>query len=195
MQVGDKSHPVQLTFLSVSLTVWIIEKPFAMSTSTPCSAIVTLLKCAGSCHEMQSVNISSKSLNPFNKHLAIALLSALYVCEDEIIVRVSTTCKYQNNSFQAKGKVILVWVHLRVHYFVLHTSSNKFQKLSYDVVLSTHRVLHNCFNFLFFCSLFSTTVASTLFLWWRILKELYCLQWSKYFITLTISVCVGILHY
>ena len=79
-----------------------------MSTPTPCNAIVTLLKCACSCHEIQSVNISFKSLCPLEKHLAIALLSALYVCEDEIIVRVSTTCKYQNNSFQAKGKVILV---------------------------------------------------------------------------------------
>ena len=79
-----------------------------MSTPTPCNAIVILLKCASSCLEIQSVNISSKSLSPLDKHLAIALLSALYICEDEIIVRVSTTCKYQNNSFQAKGKVILV---------------------------------------------------------------------------------------
>ena len=165
MQDGDKLYPVQLTFWSVSHTVWIIEKPFTMSTPTPCNAIVTLLKCASSCHEIQSVNISSKSLSPLDKHLAFALLSALYICEDEIIVRVSTTCKYQNNSFQAKGKVILVWVHLWVQYFVLHTSSKKFQKLSYDAFLSTDRVLHSCFNFLFFCSLSSEAVVSTLFCW------------------------------
>ena len=79
-----------------------------MSTPTPCNTIVTLLKCTSSCREIQSVNISSKSLSPLDKHLAIALMSALYICKDEIIVRVSTTWKYQNNSFQAKGKVILV---------------------------------------------------------------------------------------
>ena len=52
------------------------------------------------------------------------------------------------------------------------TSSNKFQKLSYDAILSTHCVLCNCFNFLFFESLLSITCASTLFLWG---------EFSKYF--------------
>ena len=79
--------PALYFFGENSLTVWIIEIPFTKSTPTPSNAIVTLLKCASSCHEIQSVNISSKSLSRLDKHLAIALLSALYVCEDEIIVK------------------------------------------------------------------------------------------------------------
>ena len=57
--------------------------------------------------------------------------------------------------------------HTTEQYFwkLIHTSSNKFQKLSYEAILSTHQVLHNCFSFLLAESFSSITFDSTLLHW------------------------------
>ena len=62
-----------------------------ISISTPCRATVTCLKWSINCHDTESDTISLKSFRAQRRHKAVALLSALYILDEEIVSRALVT--------------------------------------------------------------------------------------------------------